>query len=140
MKNLTILLLLILFSSCSANWHLKRAKRHELIALSKGAEIRPDTVYKEVPVILKETRVDSIIHTLPGDTVVLQKDRLKIVYVRLPGDSVYIEGACEADTVKIRVPVTVTKVIYPPDKGLKWWAFLLIGAGAMLVLYFIIRK
>lgn len=36
----------VILSGCSANWHLKRSARHELIAISKGAQIHPDTVWK----------------------------------------------------------------------------------------------
>lgn len=59
MKHSIWLALLLLGSSCTATWHLKRAKRHELIAISKGAIVEVDTVYKEVTVEI----------TVPGERI-----------------------------------------------------------------------
>lgn len=139
-NSITIIALILLLSGCSANWHLNQAKRHERAAMIKGAVIQTDTVWVESPVYVKEIVQDTLLLTTQGDTIYIERDRLKIKFVDLPGDSVFIEGKCEADTVVVKVPVKVEKVIYAPDKGLKWWQFILIGAGGMIVLYFIIRK
>lgn len=48
MKNLLILTSFIFLFGCSANWHAQQARRHELIAISKGAKISHDTIYKTV--------------------------------------------------------------------------------------------
>lgn len=128
----------VLISGCSANWHLKRSARHELIAISKGALIRPDTVYKVVKLRIKESVKDSIFVPQPGDTVRIYKDRLKVTYVRLRGDTVFIEGRCDADTIKVEVPVTVTKVVSAAKSWMSNWVlFLLAGfaAGALLVFF-----
>ena len=49
------IVILLFLCGCSASTHLKLAKRHELIAISKGASIVRDTVYKtlkvEIPVL-----------------------------------------------------------------------------------------
>jgi hypothetical protein len=49
-----VMLLLLLLVSCSSNWHLKQARKHEALAVAKGAVITPDTVWqtriKEVPI------------------------------------------------------------------------------------------
>src|SRR5690242_3405389 len=104
----------IFLSGCSANKanrQLSRAKKLIAKAELNGATWSSDTVMVRVPVILTETRVDSLFVPKPGDTVVISKDRLKIVYIDLPGDSVFLEGECAADTVYREVPVTVTKVV-----------------------------
>ena len=109
-----LLILAILLSGCAsnkANRKLKRANRLIAEAVALGAEVRPDTVYKEIPVFIPQVRVDSIFVSEVGDTVVIQKERLQITYVRLPGDSVFIEGKCDSLTLIKEVPVTVTKEI-----------------------------
>lgn len=49
-----VMLLLLLLVSCSPNWHLKQARKHEALAVAKGAVITPDTVWqtriKNVPI------------------------------------------------------------------------------------------
>jgi hypothetical protein len=57
--NKSIYILIILLCSCSAAKHLQLSEKHRLIAISKGAVIKRDTVYKEV-----EKRI-----MVPGDTV-----------------------------------------------------------------------
>lgn len=138
------ILLIIALAGCgpSATRKLRRAERLIKKAEESGATWTVDSVMVKVPVFLTETRVDSIIRSLPGDTVILTRDKLRVVYVKLPGDSVYIEGACLADTVFTEVPVTITKVISAPRSN--WWRALLIGAaiGAFLVLVvlFVLRR
>lgn len=140
MKNLTLLLVVILLTSCGPASKLRRAERLIKKAELQGGQWRVDTVFKEVPVFITETRLDSIIVSKPGDTVVIQKDRLKIAYIKLPGDSVWIEGECAADTVYTKVPVRVEKVIYAPQKGLKLWQWILIALAAGLILGILIRR
>lgn len=143
MKNtLALLAFILLLSGCSANWHLKRAQKHEKIALQKGAEIKTDTVYATVGLPTPEIRVDTVFRDVKFlDTLILTKENVVTrVKVNPVLRTVYVTTTVKPDTIKVRVPVTVEKVIYAPDKGLKWWQFILIGAGGMIVLYFIIRK
>src|SRR5689334_13983996 len=88
----------IFLSGCSgrANRQLTRAKKLIAKAELNGAHWSSDTVYVKVPVFVKETALDSIFVTLPGDTVVLTKDRLHVKFVDLPGDSVFIQGRCDS--------------------------------------------
>jgi len=57
--NKLIYIFIIMLCSCSAAKHLQISEKHRLIAISKGAVISRDTVYKEV-----EKRIP-----VPGDTV-----------------------------------------------------------------------
>lgn len=139
-KRALALCLIISIASCGPSYKLRRAERLIKKAELLGAQWHVDSIQVEVPVILKEIRVDSIFRDKVGDTVVITKDRLKVTYVRLPGDSVFIRSESKADTVYQTVTRTVQKVIYAPDKGLKWWHFVLIGFFGAIGLYFIIRK
>lgn len=118
MKQIVTYILLLLLTSCGANYHLKKSKYHELKAISKGAKIQVDTVFKEIPVFIDSVRVDSIFSSKVGDTVYLEKERLRVKYIRLPGDSVFIQGECQADTVKITVPIEVKREI---QTGAGFW-------------------
>jgi len=105
------IIFIFLLTSCGPTFYLKKAERALKKAEQLGAKVGADTVYAEKTVFVDSVRVDSVFTSKVGDTVYLTKDRLKVKYVRLPGDSVFIEGNCEADTIKIKVPVTVTKTI-----------------------------
>ena len=134
------LLLCFLLISCGPASKLRRAEKLIKKAELQGATWYVDTVFKEVPVILKEIRVDTLISVRAGDTVVLQKDRLQVKYVRLRGDTVFVDAACLPDTVKIEVPVTVTKVI--DAKCNPWWWYLvagLIGSAIMLFIFLLAK-
>lgn len=140
-QNLTFILgFILLLSGCSANWHLKRSARHELIAISKGAEIKPDTFYKLIKVRFKETVKDTLFVSKPGDTIRISKDLLKLVYIDLPGDSVYLQGKCDSVVKEVRVPVTVTKVIRGADSGLRWWWLIIALVVGMVIGLFASRK
>lgn len=108
---LIIVIIAISLSSCGVNYHSRMAAKHIRKAELKGATITTDTVFKTITVTTKEVKTDTVFTSLPGDTVTIQKDKLKIKYVKLPADSVYIFGECQPDTVKIKVPYTVTKEI-----------------------------
>jgi hypothetical protein len=112
------LILIFLLTSCGPTFYLKKAERALKKAEQLGAKTGVDTIYAERLVFVDSIRVDSIFSSKVDDTVYLTKDRLKVKYVRLPGDSVFIEGRCEADTIKIQVPVSVTKTI---ESGYTAW-------------------
>lgn len=103
------MILLITLEGCSAS---KRAQRHLSKAIDhieKAKKLDPsisitkvDTV--EVPVVIKESKVDTTFVDVPGDTVVLENERIKVKYVRTKGDTVYLEGVAKPDTVVVKVP------------------------------------
>lgn len=137
MRYLSYILLIIFFTGCAsnkANRKLKRAERLIAQAEQLGAKVTADTIFKTIPVFIESVKYDSIFTSRVGDTVYLEKERLKIKYVRLPGDSVFISGNCEADTVKITVPVTVNKEIKTGLGVLTvvQWSILALIVGAIL--------
>lgn len=42
--------LLFLLCACGPTWHLQQSEKHKLIAIAKGAKVKTDTVYKEIPI------------------------------------------------------------------------------------------
>lgn len=142
MKYLPYILAVIFLASCSSNYHLRRAKYHERQAIAKGAVIASDTVFIEKVVIRPEVKTDTVFESEEGDTVYISKEKLRIKYVNLPGDNVFIEGKCESDTVKISVPVTITKEISAPKGFWYYFPWLLFVIALAVVAYFIrsVRK
>jgi hypothetical protein len=128
---------IVMLTGCAAN-KLKRAERLINKAEELGAKWHVDTVTVEVPVFVPETRVDSIIVSKPGDTVVITKDRLKLKYVRLQGDTVFIAAECAADTIYKKVSVTVVKTIKAKG-GIKWWWLLVALAAGTFLGRFVIK-
>lgn len=103
-KVFTLLSTLIVLTACSPEKLLQMAEK-------KGAKVTTDTVFQERLVYVPSVTHDTTFTSLPGDTVTITKDRLQVKYVRLPGDKVYIQGTCLPDTIKISVPVEVTRTI-----------------------------
>lgn len=131
-------ILFLILCGCSAAHKLKRAEKLIAKAEEKGAKWHVDTITVEVPVFVPQTRVDSVIVSEPGDTVVITKDRLKLKYVRLQGDTVFIAAECAADTIYKQVPVTVVKTIKAKG-GIKWWWLLVAAAAGMILGRFVIK-
>lgn len=128
-----LIIIALLFSACSPSWHLKKAERHLKKAEVKGAQVRVDTVWKSIEVIVPEVRVDTVLKQVNfRDTIEFWQDRFHVrVKVDTLTKSVYIEGKCESDTVRLEVPVTVTKEI---KSGWPWWWLIvaaLAGAGVV---------
>jgi len=106
---LTILMFLIIASSCSPSHRLNR-----LLALHPELKI-PDTLFilDTIPILQAEAdtilNIDSI-----HDTIILQKDRLEVAIHRLH-DTLFIRGKCKADTIYInrRFPVEKIKIVRP---------------------------
>lgn len=132
-KLIKYLLLSLLFIHCSPAWHLKQAERHFKKAEIKGANVRVDTVYNTVTVIVPETHLDTVFSVQNfRDTITLEKDKIitKIKFDTLTR-RLYVNTICPPDTVKVKVPFTVTKEI---NAGWPWWWLLLAGlVGAALV-------
>jgi hypothetical protein len=121
---LPYILAVALLTSCGPNFYLRKAERALKKAEQLGANVSRDTIFIEKVVTVPEVKTDTVFSSTEGDTVYISKDRLKLKYVNLPGDSVFIEGKCESDTVKIEVPVTITKEI-KATSWLKWWHLLI---------------
>jgi hypothetical protein len=108
------ILAVFLFTSCSANFHLKQAQRHLKIAEQKGAKITADTVYKEIKV--PETKIDTFVNEvtlekLLRDTITVTQNNevIKIKYV--PKEKrIYVKSE-RKKPIYIKVPVVVNKTI-----------------------------
>ena len=125
------LVLLVLFSSCSARWHVNQA-------IKKGLKVGTDTIYQEKTVIVPgdSTTIFVPVTRLKDSLVTVYQDRIKISYKTIH-DTLRFQVECPPDTVKVSVPVYVNTEINCPKPN-KFWrilSFALIVVTA-LVLYF----
>ena len=101
---LTILIFLIVASSCSPTHRLNR-----LLALHPELKT-PDTIFINDTLTTPQNEADTMIHIDSiHDTIILLKDRLEIKLNRVH-DTLYIQGKCKADTVIVQRTIPVEKI------------------------------
>ena len=124
MKWLGKLTLLLLLTSCSAQWHLKKAVQKDPLILQKDTLIVTNTVVTP-PVAITDT-----VTLKQHDTIVVTKDRLKVEVVRRL-DTIIINAECASDTIVQTIEVPYDKIIYvekekPIQIIQRWMAYLLL--------------
>ena len=105
MKWLGQLSLILLLSSCSAQWHLKKAVQKDPMILRKDTLVVQDTLVVP-PVVLKDT-----VTLKQHDTIVIEKDRLKVKIVKV-NDTLIIDAKCDSDTIVRTIEVPYDKIVY----------------------------
>ena len=107
-KFIPYIIILILFSSCGCNYHLKQAEKKCGKTLLTEVITFHDTIYTDR--VVKDTVFN---FTNSSDTVVLKQSNMQIKYYYNNHDStVYIKGECKTDTIyKDRVVTVNTKTL-----------------------------
>lgn len=125
------LFLILVLSSCGAGYHLKQAKRHLMIAESKGAKISRDTVFKDIKIkvpgikIQWEPKIITLNDTVYYETVIPGAEKpakLKIIYRRDPttGKTTAQPSLIMPDKkVEAKAPIIVNETI-TAKKGISW--------------------
>lgn len=131
MKWLGRLSLILLLSSCSAQWHLKKAVSKDPTILEKDTLVVTDTVVSP-PVAITDT-----VTLKQHDTITVVKDRLKVQLVKV-NDTVIIDAVCDSDTIVTIVEVPYEKVVYVEKATLLDKFKDLILAGVILLGCFIV--
>lgn len=104
--------LILLMSSCSAQWHLKTAIKKDPTIVKQKVITVVDTVVTE-PIVVRDTVTLSKI-----DTVEIVKDKFRVKIMR-SFDTLIIDGGCEADTIYKTIEVPVDTVVYQERE--KWY-------------------
>jgi hypothetical protein len=105
-------LLMLLLSSCSAQWHLKTAIKKNPLILEKDTVTVVDTVVT-APVTVRDTVTLS-----KRDTVTITKNKITVKIVR-SFDTLSIEAECASDTIVRTIEVPYEKVVYVQQQTLK---------------------
>jgi len=108
-----ILISVVVLSGCGAPNLLSRADKLTKRAIEKGAKIQADTVFVDRTVIVPKIEIDTVVTNVNfRDTIVVNKDNV-ITKIKINDvlRTVYVNTICKADTIRIKVPVTVSKII-----------------------------
>jgi len=105
MKWLVKLTLVLSLTSCSAQWHLKKAVQKDPLILVKDTLIVNDTVVSP-PVAITDTVIMK-----QHDTITLVKDRLSVKIVKV-NDTITIDAICDSDTIIRVIEVPYDKIVY----------------------------
>jgi len=111
MKWLVKLTLVLLLTSCSAQWHLKKAVHKDPTILEKDTLVVTDTVVSP-PVAITDTVIMK-----QHDTITLVKDRLRVNIVKV-NDTITIDAICDSDTIISIVEVPYDKIVYVEKESL----------------------
>ena len=111
MKWLVKLILALSLTSCSAQWHLKKAVLKDPTILEKDTLVVTNTVVSP-PVAITDTVIMK-----QHDTINLVKDRLKVSIVKV-NDTITIDAICDSDTIISIVEVPYEKIIYVEQESL----------------------
>lgn len=126
-----ILSLTLLLSSCSANWHLKKAVQKDPMILKKDTLVVTDTIVPP-PVVLRDTAI-----LKQHDTITLIKDRLKVEIVKV-NDTITIDAICDSDTIIRVLEIPYEKIVYVEKESFKDklynFAFAILGVALMFLL------
>ena len=134
MKWLGQLSLILLLSSCSAQWHLKKAVQKDPMILKKDTLVVQDT-FVVPPVVLKDT-----VTLKQHDTITITKDRLRVKIVKV-NDTLIIDAKCDSDTIVRTIEVPYEKIVYV-EKATFWDKFkdLILAAGVLFGCFVIVGK
>ena len=111
MKWLGRLILMLSLTSCSAQWHLKKAVQKDPTILEKDTLVVMDTVVSP-PVAITDTVIMK-----QHDTIRLVKDRLRVNIVKV-NDTITIDAICDSDTIISIVEIPYEKIIYVEQESL----------------------
>lgn len=125
---------ILLLTSCSASWHLKRAiKKDPSLLLSRDTVLVHDTQFVTKERVLTDSFVTTCYDTITLEdsfvfTQVIRRDNVIKVYTKCKSDTVRI-----TTKIPFKMPPTVT---YKNDP---FWKSLAVALGTLLLLIIIIR-
>ena len=105
MKWVVKLTLLLFLTSCSAQWHLKKAVQKDPLILVKDTLVVKDTVVVP-PVVITDT-----VTTKQHDTILIKKDRLTVKILKVH-DTLIIDAKCDSDTIVRTIEIPYDKIVY----------------------------
>jgi hypothetical protein len=134
MKWLVKLILVLSLTSCSAQWHLRKAVQKDPMILKKDTLVVQDTLVVP-PVVLKDT-----VTLRQHDTITITKDRLRVKIVKV-NDTLIIDAKCDSDTIVRTIEVPYDKIVYVEKRTL-WDKLkdLMLTAGILLAALMIFLK
>lgn len=123
----------VLFSSCSANYHLKQAVR-------KNPNIITEKIIRQVDtlIIRDSVKIEHTYVTKSIDTIVIDNEHFKTTIYRYH-DTIKLVQVLKADTVIITQKFVVPEVVYKPWYE-KYITYLGLGLIVLILIGWIIKK
>ena len=135
MKKITGIIFVLILTSCSAKWHLRKAMAKDPSLLTGGTTVVFDTVVVTEPRYINDTLL-----LRENDTVTIEKDRIVTRLIRLPNDTVLVDVTCPSDTIRITTTKEVPTIVYKKGYTFKQWSVgLLFVCVAFLLAFGLIR-
>lgn len=132
MRKLIFVISISILSSCSSQWHLRKAIKKDPNILQTDTITHRDTIRT----FTERVEVDSVF-SVSSDTTIIIKDNLLIKHF-IHNDSVYIRGECDSIFVEIpyEVEIPIDRWIEPDDNWLKDnWLIILIALAVAYILF-----
>ena len=134
MKWVVRLTMMLLLSSCSAQWHLKKAVQKDPTIMEKDTLVVMDTVVSP-PVAITDT-----VTLKQHDTITLVKDKLRVQLVKV-NDTITINAACDSDTIVRTIEIPYEKIVYVEKETIfEKIQKLILLFGLVFIGLFVIRK
>ncbi len=139
MRSLLLSLVVVVLSSCSAQWHVKRAVLKDPSILTPQESINIDTV-----IVTKEKTLTDTLILNDVDSVIVTQDRV-VTKIWRQYDTLRVETTCPPDTVRIVIEKECPpQVKYTPQtfwqkfgKSVLWIAIIVVAL--LLVRWIVLR-
>jgi hypothetical protein len=143
-----IIILSLFLTSCGASFHLKQSEKHLQKAIDLGAQIKVDTIYKEIVIKSPPIKVEFEPKIFTAhDTVYYEQKipnskqpvKIRIIYLKDSTGNQTAQPSLEFPETfhKGDIPVEVKKEITVPPK-LNKWRFIMIGMFSGILITLII--
>jgi len=130
---LLAVLITAFFTSCSCDWHLKRAK------IKCNYNVLTDTIWRIDTLKVNSVEKDTVFNYYSRDTVVIREGRLTMKYFYNSHDStVYLNGKCDTIKVLKYYPYIVNNTELKPNKNYIMW--IMVGVLVLLSINLMVRK
>lgn len=132
MKRALPIFIVLFLSSCTANWHLKKAIAKKPSILNEGTIIQE--VRDTIMLTIEKVQHDTVV-AFTTDTIIVQKDRARaVVLIDTVLKEVFVEVTCDPDTVFQEVILEQT-ILQPKvhDSVWNWKVFKVVGIILLIV-------
>lgn len=130
------IVLIVLLSSCGANYHLRKARKHIDKAIALGADIKRDTILVHDTTYIPKVQYDTVYENINYHDTVRFESKRTIVKWKLDTvtKKLYLKVTEKPDTIVKRIEVPCTEVHAEPPFPW-WWLLITFIVGLVLGLY-----
>lgn len=128
-----IIAIMILFTGCSAEYHLKKAIK------KNPSLIQPSTHTIDTLIVTDSVTITDTFVSKTIDTLTIEKDGVKTIVYR-NHDVIRIKTIVRPDTIRIQKTITIPQVQYKERVSIPQWIGVVLGTILLLGLLFAIKR